>query len=118
MAVVSGGAERALGIAPAVAMSYGLVWSVARHTMLSHGARCRLYTSLCYALIAFLNVRPMAERSDAGGSPSTAGFIVSVLVVAVLPSWSLWWPPKRRAQEQISALLDPFVRSNLPLIHL
>jgi hypothetical protein len=115
-AVVYAASEPELGIAHAVAMSYVVVWAVARHTMLSHGARCRLDTSLCYALIAFLNVRPMAERGDAGGSLSTAGFIVSVLVVAVLPSWSLWWPPKRGGQEQIFAQLEAFVRSNLAML--
>ncbi len=115
-AVVYAASEPELGIAHAVALSYVVVWAVARHTMLSHGARCRLDTSLCYALIAFANVRPMAERSDAGGSLSTAGFIVSVLVVAVLPSWSLWWPPKRGAQEQTFAQLEAFVRSNLAML--
>ncbi len=115
-AVVNAASEPELGIAHAVALSYVVVWAVARHTMLSHGARCRLDTSLCYALIAFLNVRPMAERSDAGGSLSTAGFIVSVPVVSVLPSWSLWWPPKRGAQEPILAQLEAFVRSNLAML--
>ena len=114
-AVVYAASEPELGIAYAVALSYVVVWAVARHTMLSHGARCRLDTTLCYALIAFAKVRPMAERSDAGGRLSTAGVAVSVLVVAVLPSWSLWWPPKRGVQEQI-AQLEAFVRSNLAML--
>ena len=115
-AVVYAASEPELGIAHAVAMSYVVVWAVARHTMLSHGARCRLDTSLCYALIAFANVRPMTERSDAGGSLSTACFVVSVLVVSVLRSWSLWLPPTRVAQEQILAQLAAFVRNNLAML--
>ena len=44
-AVVYAASEPELGIAHAVAMSYVVVWAVARHTMLSHGARCRLDTT-------------------------------------------------------------------------
>ena len=115
-AVVCAAAEPRIGFPYAVALSYVVVWAVARSMLLSHGARCRLDTCLCFALVTFALAKTKAELRDTDANQSIAGVLASGLLVAALPSGCLWWPPKQGSQERLFQDLEAFVRSNVPLL--
>ena len=71
-AVVCAAAEPRIGFPYAVALSYVVVWAVARSTLLSHGARCRLDTCLCFALVTFALAKTKAELRDTDANQSIA----------------------------------------------